>query len=239
MVVGERKPIAEIMEMVRPYKKILVAGCETCTAECHERRPQAGGRTGRGPGDGLPPGRPGDGDPGDQRRPPVHPRISAGYRRPDRRECRRGSSPSPAAPASRAWRNACRAKPVLPGLNTMFIGETSSTGVWQERCQGCGDCVLGITGGLCPVTRCAKGLLNGPCGGSQGGQCEVSMTLKCDVPCVWAMIYERLSQLGELDRLLTYLRPQGLAARRLHRPPPVGAAERLRFSLKIANQISP
>ena len=90
----------------------------------------------------------------------------------------------------------------------MFIGETSSTGVWQERGQGCGDCVLGITGGLCPVTRCAKGLLNGPCGGSQGGKCEVSATLKCDVPCVWAMIYERLGQLGELDRLLTYQPPK-------------------------------
>ena len=96
----------------------------------------------------------------------------------------------------------------------MFIGETSGLGLWQERCRGCGDCVLGITGGLCPVTRCAKGLLNGPCGGSQGGKCEVSATLKCDVPCVWAMIYERLSQLGELDRLTAYHPPKDV--RRLH-----------------------
>jgi hypothetical protein len=93
-------------------------------------------------------------------------------------------------------------------LNTLFIGETSAAGLWQERCQGCGDCVLGITGGLCPVTRCAKGLLNGPCGGSQGGKCEVSATLKCDVPCVWAMIYDRLSQLGNLQSLMEYRPPK-------------------------------
>ncbi len=74
--------------------------------------------------------------------------------------------------------------------------------------MGCGDCMLGLTGGLCPVTRCAKTLLNGPCGGSQGGLCEVSATLKCEVPCVWAMIYERLKELGELDRLTAYQPPK-------------------------------
>jgi hypothetical protein len=113
---------------------------------------------------------------------------------------------------------------VLPGLNTMFIGESSGTGLWQERCQGCGNCMLGATGGLCPVTRCAKGLLNGPCGGSQGGLCEVSATLKCDVPCVWALIYDRLKELGELERLTAYCGPKdwrpagGSGPRQLLRP---------------------
>ena len=123
-------------------------------------------------------------------------------------------------------------KAVLPGLNTMFIGESSGTGLWQERCQGCGDCMLGTTGGLCPVTRCAKGLLNGPCGGSQGGMCEVSMTLKCDVPCVWAMIYDRLSELGELDRLTAYCGPKDWRPAGGQRPPAVGAQGSLRSRRK-------
>ena len=99
-------------------------------------------------------------------------------------------------------------KPIFPGINTTFIGETASMGLWQERCRGCGDCLLGSTAGLCPVTRCAKTLLNGPCGGSQNGLCEVSATLKCDVPCVWAMIYERLKEMGELSRLTDYCPPK-------------------------------
>ena len=206
MVVGERKPIAEILEMVRPYKKILVAGCETCTAES-----MSGGR---------------------KQVAELAAALEMAFRLEGQemeikeisvdRQCIHEfllDIVDQTADVDAVVSIACGAgiqsvaerlpgKPVFPGLNTMFIGETSSTGVWQERCQGCGDCVLGITGGLCPVTRCAKGLLNGPCGGSQGGKCEVSMSLKCDVPCVWAMIYERLSQLGELDRLLTYQPPK-------------------------------
>ena len=83
-------------------------------------------------------------------------------------------------------------KAVFPGLNTMFIGETAGSGLWQERCQGCGNCVLGITGGLCPVTRCAKGLLNGPCGGMEDGRCEADRELDC----AWHLIYERLKKQG-------------------------------------------
>jgi hypothetical protein len=98
--------------------------------------------------------------------------------------------------------------PVVPGVDALFIGETIRAGKYKETCQACGKCVLDLTDGICPVTRCAKGLLNGPCGGSQGGLCEVSMTLKCEVPCVWALIYDRLSELGELDRLTAYCGPK-------------------------------
>ena len=62
--------------------------------------------------------------------------------------------------------------PVIPALNTTFLGSLDSPGIWREKCQGCGDCVLAYTGGICPVSRCAKRLLNGPCGGSKNGKCE-------------------------------------------------------------------
>lgn len=86
----------------------------------------------------------------------------------------------------------------LPGLNTTFLGLPEEQGVWEERCQACGDCILGITGGICPIARCSKQLLNGPCGGSQNGVCEVDP----DTPCAWQLIWERAEKLGKMDDLL-------------------------------------
>jgi len=87
---------------------------------------------------------------------------------------------------------------VLPALNTLFMGLPTEQGVWEERCQGCGNCVLDKTGGICPVSRCAKQLFNGPCGGSQNGVCEVDPT----VPCAWHMIWERAEALGMTEALM-------------------------------------
>ena len=192
--------------MVRPYKKILVAGCETCTAES-----MSGGR---------------------KQVAELAAALEMSFRLEGKklevleisvdRQCIHEfllDLIDQAEGVEAVVSIACGAgiqsvaerlpgKPVYPGLNTMFVGETVASGLWQERCQGCGDCVLGLTGGICPVTRCAKGLLNGPCGGSQGGKCEVSMTLECDVPCVWAMIYDRLNQLGNLHSLMEYRPPK-------------------------------
>jgi ferredoxin len=89
-------------------------------------------------------------------------------------------------------------KRVLPGLNTTFMGLPTEQGVWEERCQACGNCVLDLTGGICPIARCSKQLLNGPCGGSQNGECEIDP----EVPCAWQLIWERMSALGSLDRLM-------------------------------------
>jgi len=86
---------------------------------------------------------------------------------------------------------------VVPGLNTTFLGLPVEHGVWEERCQACGNCVLGLTGGICPIARCSKSILNGPCGGSQEGICEVAP----DLPCAWQLIYDRLGKLGQLERL--------------------------------------
>ena len=88
-------------------------------------------------------------------------------------------------------------KPVYPALNTLFIGKEESPGQFTEVCIQCGSCVLAKTGGICPVVRCAKGLLNGPCGGSVAGKCEVDP----DIPCAWQLIIDRLAALGQLDRL--------------------------------------
>ena len=85
--------------------------------------------------------------------------------------------------------------PVFPGVNTLFMGVTEERGVWAERCQGCGKCILGETAGICPVSRCAKRVLNGPCGGSTKGKCEINKELDC----AWQLIIDRLKELGRLE----------------------------------------
>jgi ferredoxin len=86
---------------------------------------------------------------------------------------------------------------VYPALNTLFVGKEEAPGQFVEVCMQCGNCVLATTAGICPLVRCAKSLLNGPCGGSVGGKCEVSP----DIPCAWQLIYDRLEALGQLDKL--------------------------------------
>ena len=88
-------------------------------------------------------------------------------------------------------------KPIYPALNTLFLGVEDSPGHFTEYCMQCGNCVLGRTAGICPLVRCAKSVLNGPCGGSSGGKCEISP----DVPCAWQVIYDRLAEMGRLDEM--------------------------------------
>jgi len=84
---------------------------------------------------------------------------------------------------------------VYPALNTMFLGKEEDPGVYVDVCMQCGNCVLGITAGICPLVRCAKSLLNGPCGGSVAGNCEVAP----ETPCAWQQIIDRLAASGRLD----------------------------------------
>jgi hypothetical protein len=91
---------------------------------------------------------------------------------------------------------------VFPGVDTTFMGATVEPGLYWERCVGCGECIVGETGGFCPVARCAKNMMNGPCGGSQGGRCEVSP----ETLCVWQLIYDRMEGLG-LGKELDAIRP--------------------------------
>ncbi len=87
--------------------------------------------------------------------------------------------------------------PVYPATNTMFLGQVERVGMFTEACKLCGDCLLGTTGGICPITKCAKSLVNGPCGGQKGGKCEVNP----ENNCAWIDIYYRLEALGQLDKL--------------------------------------
>jgi hypothetical protein len=88
-------------------------------------------------------------------------------------------------------------KVVLPALNTTFYGANVGPGQWQEFCHGCGDCVLAWTGGICPIARCSKSLINGACGGTNHGKCEVSK----EMDCAWYLIYKRLKELDKLADL--------------------------------------
>ncbi|MDY7032077.1 MAG: methylenetetrahydrofolate reductase C-terminal domain-containing protein [Thermodesulfobacteriota bacterium] len=108
-------------------------------------------------------------------------------------------------------------KSVYPALNTCFIGVAEREGEWSERCRACGDCVLAETGGICPVAICAKGLLNGPCGGTNDGKCELSK----EKDCAWTLIYNRLKDLDKLDNIREIFPPKKYSAqttpgRRIH-----------------------
>jgi hypothetical protein len=95
-------------------------------------------------------------------------------------------------------------KPVLPAVNSVFVGVNMNIGWYEERCRCCGDCVLGETGGICPVTMCAKSLFNGPCGGPQGESCECST----DTPCAWVAIHKRLKTQNRLDLIMKLREPR-------------------------------
>ena len=95
-------------------------------------------------------------------------------------------------------------KPVIPGLDTLFIGMEEKPGSFQEVCAQCGQCVLGATAGICPLTACHKGLLNGPCGGTNNGKCEVDP----DKDCAWTLIYERLKSQGRMDLMRKHHQPR-------------------------------
>jgi len=195
VIVADRKPFSEIMSMVESSSKILIVGCGTCVSVC-----MAGGddevkilatqlrmafqKEGREREDGE----------------------AVIQRQCDREviEPLRSQVDSYDAIVSMGCGAGVQLlaevfpqKVTLPALNTRFIGASQELGVWSEMCQACGDCILAQTAGVCPIARCSKQLLNGPCGGSAGGKCEVSP----DIPCAWQLIIDRLTERGELQRL--------------------------------------
>lgn len=95
-------------------------------------------------------------------------------------------------------------KMVVPALDTLFIGKENGIGKFDEICTQCGTCILGETGGICPVTSCHKGLVNGPCGGTNNGKCEIDP----EKDCAWTLIYNRLKELSRLDSMRTLQKPR-------------------------------
>jgi len=106
-------------------------------------------------------------------------------------------------------------KTVHPGCNTLSSGGAHAEWKEAERCLECGDCMLEFTGGICPIARCSKHLLNGPCGGSQGGKCEVDP----DIPCVWQEIVDQLTRLGQLNKLERLVTPKNWSVSLISGPP--------------------
>ncbi len=195
MITAERKPLEEIFGMLEPYRRIAVLGCGTCVTVC-----MAGGQ---------------------KEAEELAAAISM-HRKKEKKEvsveaftierqCEfemidqvaerlKGFDAILSLACGVGVQTLVERMPeliVLPGLNTKSMGYPLEQGVWVERCLGCGDCVLHLTQGICPITRCAKSLLNGPCGGSAEGKCEISK----DVDCAWHLIHDRLAKLGRLNVL--------------------------------------
>jgi ferredoxin len=202
MIVAERKTIPEILEMVKGHKQILVLGCGTCVTVC-----LAGG----------------------EREVSIIAsalRIAARAKGLDlkvdeltiERQCDNifiEQAADAIARADAVLSLGCGAgvqaiaeryatKPVYAGLNTAFLGILEERGVWAEKCAACGQCVLHLYGGICPITRCAKHLLNGPCGSSREDRCEV----RPDRPCAWQLIYKRLKDINQLDKFSVVAAPK-------------------------------
>ncbi|MCG6893728.1 MAG: methylenetetrahydrofolate reductase C-terminal domain-containing protein [Desulfobacteraceae bacterium] len=195
MIVAKRKPFDEIMDMLKDYKKVLNVGCGTCVSVC-----LAGGEK------------------------EVHvlnSELEMARKLADNpielgaytveRQCDReylAELDDKVKDYDAVVSMACGVgiqflaerfpdKPVFPAVDTAGLAVNQAVGWYEERCRSCERCVLGWTGGICPVTMCAKGLYNGPCGGTNKGKCEISQ----DQPCAWYMIYERLAAQGRLDHI--------------------------------------
>ncbi len=202
MIIAEQKPIQEIKAMIASYQKILVVGCGTCVTVC-----MAGGEKEVGI-------------------------IATSLRMALRLDGKKPEITEACIQRQCEWEfvdalkdriskvdailsSACGVgvqalaerfpdKPVYPALNTTFMGMPKEHGFWIENCRGCGNCGLGRFGGICPIARCSKGLLNGPCGGSQNGKCEVDKEMDCG----WQLIYGRLKTLNQLDQVEEILPPK-------------------------------
>ncbi len=196
MITAEQKPFQEIAEMIQEHKKLLILGCGTCVTVC-----MAGGEKEVGI-------------------------LASTLRLADKqnsssleiqedtieRQCDKeffDTVKEKVEWADAVLSMACGVgvqfcnevfpgKQILPALNTKFYGTTEQQGIWTERCGGCGNCVLADFGGICPIARCSKSLLNGPCGGSQDGKCEVDQE---NLDCAWQLIFDRMKELGLLHRL--------------------------------------
>lgn len=202
MIVAERKKIQDLHEVIKDHKEVLVLGCGTCVTVC-----LAGG----------------------EREVSI---ISSALRIASanagkpivieeltiERQCdnvfiemaaeaikRNGAVLSLGCGAGvQALAERFPDKPIYAGLDTSFLGILEERGVWTEKCAQCGECIVADYGGICPVTRCAKSMLNGPCGGSREDRCEIDPKL----PCAWQMIYKRLSDIGQLDKIKNIQSPK-------------------------------
>jgi len=195
MIVAERKPISDILQMVSGCQEILLVGCETCVTVC-----QAGGEKEVSILGSL---------------------LRLSFKKKDcklatqelsierqcewefleeiERQVRRNDAVISLGCGAgvQAMAAMYTDTPVYPALNTTFLGIPEEQGIWTERCMACGNCMLHKTGGICPMARCAKNIMNGPCGGSQDGKCEIDQ----ESDCGWQLVYDRLMHQGKMEFL--------------------------------------
>ena len=190
MIVGERKPLNEIMELLGDAQKVLVAGCGTCVTVCF-----AGGEKEVGIlASELRMKSKLEDHPMEVDEVTVQRQCEWEYVDPLREQLDEYDVVLSLACGIgvQAMNERFPETITLPGINTTSLSLPVEQGVWEERCQACGNCILGLTFGICPIARCSKQLLNGPCGGSQDGVCEVDS----DIACAWQLIWDRLKALG-------------------------------------------
>ena len=195
MIIGEGKPLKEILAMIENHSKIILAGCRGCVTVC-----SAGGEKEVGIlSSALSLARQTQGKEITIREVTIERQCDPEYLEQIRSIVDEHEAILSIACGAgvQFLAETYRKTPIYPGINTNFIGVTQEQGVWTERCQACGDCKLHLTGGICPITRCAKSIFNGPCGGSSKGKCEVNP----ETDCGWQMVYDRFKELGCLDRL--------------------------------------
>lgn len=195
MIVGSQKPIDEIWNMVKDYRKVLVFGCNTCVAICH-----AGGEKEAETIASLISLRAAqEGKEMEINHLGVMRHCEPEYFDPVMDEVKKYDLVLSTAcgVGVNFLSDRTGSIPVYPGINTSFYGAVTEPGVFEELCAGCGDCILHFTGGICPIARCSKTLMNGPCGGTNNGKCEIS----ADVDCAWYLIVERMKKLGTLEKL--------------------------------------
>lgn len=195
MIVAKQKPLEEIRRLIADYSRILVLGCDTCVAVCF-----AGGeKEARILASALRMAEKLSGNPKEITEGAVKRQCEWEFLDDIKERINDVEAVLSLACGVGVQGLAERFpdKVILPGVNTLFMGMPIEEGLFSERCSGCGDCILDQTVGICPVTRCAKGLLNGPCGGYRNGKCEVDPNRDC----AWVLIYERLKQRGQLERL--------------------------------------
>ncbi|MFH1368416.1 MAG: methylenetetrahydrofolate reductase C-terminal domain-containing protein [Elusimicrobiota bacterium] len=187
MIITESKPLEEILEKLKPYHKVFIVGCAACATKCQTGDEEAVKKTAK--------------------ELEKNGKKVTGYKILDTpcdiRIAKKDLSKSAEADESDAVLFlTCGAgmqavekvvnKPLLPGLNPVFVGTVERIGVYNEFCSVCGECIVDRTAGICPVTRCSKSLVNGPCGGMVDGKCEVDT----DKDCAWVLIYNKLKERG-------------------------------------------
>jgi ferredoxin len=193
MIVADKKPIEEIIEEIKGHEKILILGCNECVTVC-----EAGGKKEVGVLASalrmyfLNQGHEVKIDEVTLERQCDHEYLEEIRDKMDQYDAVVSIACGVGVQfMAEKYHNT----PIYPGVNTCFMGVTEKRGLWTERCQGCGDCILARTGGICPVSRCAKRIFNGPCGGSVKGSCEINK----EIDCAWQLIIDRLKALNRLD----------------------------------------